>query len=373
MSPAYKAIPTKPFLKGLMASSDPYTQPGGTFPRGSNLLLNKRGALDVCDGTQLVHAFNGQVQSGRGKILCTFLFSPTGVSSYYLALAQALDLPLGPPLNLAVATAGGGLLGAGTYYYLVTALDGVGGETTSAGEVAVATGANGKNTLTWGVVPNAAGYNVYRSSSAGTEVLLTGSSSAVLPVPQVATGGLSVSFVDDGTTSTGPTLPIFAISKGNNDHFDVIVVIAGAGFPNLAHGLSVMFTGVTPATFNGTFPIDITTGPNVVSVVNPSVPKNTSGTGGTITLSNNIPPPLVDTTQQIVLFRMPVIVGSPASLPVSYNNSNIVALFPANLTFLASGGTSGGVSGGGGGGSGGGGGTGGGGAGGGRGGPINIF
>ncbi len=51
---------------------------------------------------------------------------------------------------------------------------------------------------------------------------------------------------------------------------------------------------------------------------------------------------------------MPLIVGSPAVLPVSYNNSNIVALFPADLPIRPDGG--------GGGGSGGGGGTGGGGA-----------
>src|SRR5215470_9617844 len=96
----YKGIPIAPMVKGLAAETDPYTQPKGTFPRGTNFLLNKRGALDTCDGTQLIHAFNGAVQVGRGKVMASFLFQPTGVNNYYLALMKALDIPLGPPQNL---------------------------------------------------------------------------------------------------------------------------------------------------------------------------------------------------------------------------------------------------------------------------------
>src|SRR4029077_15342040 len=109
-----------PMLKGLAAETDYATQPKGTFPRGSNFLLNKRGALDTCDGTQLVHAFNGTVQSVAGKVMCNFLFMPTGVPNYYLSI-QKVFIPLGPVQNLVLTNASaGGSLPAGTYSYQIT-------------------------------------------------------------------------------------------------------------------------------------------------------------------------------------------------------------------------------------------------------------
>src|SRR6266481_4368157 len=141
MSASYKPVPTKPFLKGMNSATDPYTQPPGTFPRGSNFLLNKRGALDTCDGTQLVHAFNGLVLGpGHLKVMCDFLFSPTGVPRYYLALMKTFDITLGAPQNLTAADggAGGSLAINTTFFYKVTALDGAGGETIASNEASFA-------------------------------------------------------------------------------------------------------------------------------------------------------------------------------------------------------------------------------------------
>jgi uncharacterized membrane protein YgcG len=369
MAPSYKPVPTKPFIKGMNAATDPYTQPPGTFPRGSNFLLNKRGGLDVCDGSQLVHAFNGAVQASRGKAMCDFLFTPTGVPSYYLSLMKALDIALGPPQNLTVVTAAGGTLPAATYFYKVTAIDGVGGETTVSSEASVATGANGKNTLTWNIVPNAFQYNVYRSTVTNTETLLSGTN---VPVAQAAPGNLTVSYVDDGTATTAPVNLVAApngITKLPNNvaiASSLIQFTTQTAF-NLAPGEQTQAAGVTNATFNGFY--------TVVSIISPTVfiggtnnagvnalAVGTQSGGGTVSAGV---PPAGDNTQQIALFQMPVIVGSPAILPASYNNANIVALFPANL--VVGGGASGasGSTGGGGGGSGGGGGTGGGGGGGG--------
>src|ERR1700674_3237244 len=202
---AQTPVTQKSFLRGLIATAGVMSQPKGSIPRGSNLLLTRRGSLRTCDGSQLIHAFNDAVQAGRGKVMASFLFSPLNVTRYYLALIKALDIPLGAPNNLAAATAGGGSLGAATYFYKVTALDGAGGETTASNEASVATGANGKNTLTWNVVPNATQYNVYRATVSNGEVLLVGSPTAVLPVPQVVMGGLTVTFVDDGTTNVAGT------------------------------------------------------------------------------------------------------------------------------------------------------------------------
>lgn len=352
----YKAIPVAPMLKGLAAETDYATQPKGTFPRGTNFLLNKRGALDVCDGSQLVHAFNGAVQSGRGKVMADFLFMPTGVSNYYLSIMKALDIPLGAPQNLTGVGASGGFLTAFTYFYVVTAIDGAGGETTASNEISVVVPANGKATLTWNIVPNAQGYNVYRSISSGAETLLSGSGSAPLPVAQVAYGNLTVSFVDDGTTN--PVLASYSllaapsganliyVSPFKNYYFQTTTP------PAIKPGQPFTITGCVPTLFNQSY-ICLGVGGNVVTAVigGVSVP-NQSGGGGTLNIVQT--PPLSDTTQQCALFKMPLIVGSPAQIPVSYNNSNIVALFPADVLPSPDGG--------GGGGSGGGGGTGGGGS-----------
>ena len=189
---AVQSISQGPYVKGLVASNQPLAQPKGSVPRGSNLILTSRGALDVCDGSQLIHAFNGAVQSGRGKVMASFLFSPIGVSRYYLALMKALDIPLGAPQNLTVITAAGGTLPASTYFYKVTAIDGAGGETTGSIEASIVTGASGKNTLTWNVVPNAVSYNVYRATVTNSETILYSGATTTLPVLQVPAGTLTV-------------------------------------------------------------------------------------------------------------------------------------------------------------------------------------
>src|SRR5216683_3736278 len=152
---AVQSLNQFPCIKGVVASNQPLAEPKGSVTRGSNLLMTARGALDVCDGSQILHDFQGAVQAGRGKVMANFLFQPTGVPSYYLSLQKALDAPLNPPQNLALSTGSGGSLSAATYFYKVTALDGAGGETTASAEASIATGASGKNTLTWNIVPNA--------------------------------------------------------------------------------------------------------------------------------------------------------------------------------------------------------------------------
>lgn len=352
----YKPIPVAPFLKGLNLAADVYTQPKGTFPRGSNLLLNKRGALDVCDGTQIIHALGGFVQTGKGKNTCNFLFAPTGVSRYYLALIKVLDLPLGPPKNLVAADGGaGGTLAPGTYYYKVTALDGAGGETTASNEASVTIAANHKVTLTWNVVPNAVYYNIYRGTVSNAESVLV---SASLPVSQPSLGNLTVTFTDDGSAS-GAAVPLAITQIQKNSYPPNVNVIMTLAAPNPGYGAGAIFvvSGGSNATFNATYqvlssPTSTTllcSGPFAIS----GLPYGTTSTGGTATFLTS--PPVVDTTQQTALFKMPVIVGNNATLPVPYTyGGNIVALYPADLPILPDGG--------GGGGSGGGGGTGGGGS-----------
>ena len=341
------------FVRGVDASAGVLTQPRGSVPRSSNLLLTKRGSLHTCDGTALLHAFGGVPAAGRGKMMANFLFAPTGVSRYYLAVAKALDLRLGNPRNLVVVTAAGGSLAAATYVYKVTALDGAGGQTDAFQEVNVVTGANGKNTLTWNIVPNAQAYNVYRSTSSGTESLLVGSATAVLPVPQPAAGALTVTFVDDGTTSQPAITATASWTSVFSGVFTTTVTFSTNIALTLSPGTSIVASGFTGAAafINGTqFVNSVIDSQHFAVVIFPGSNKGTGSGSGNLALPGV---PVSDTTtQQTALYKMPPIVGSPATIPVSYNNANIVALFPADPPFVDGGG--GGGSGGGGGGGGGG-------------------
>jgi hypothetical protein len=143
-------------------------------------------------------------------------------------------------LNLAAADGGAISLGlaAGTYFYVVTAVDIFGNETPISNEVSLTVLINHKINLTWNVVPNTYGYNIYRSATTGTETLL-------VQIQQPSPITASVSYSDTGQITPGVKVP-----------------------------------------------------------------------------------PLVDTTKQTVLFKMP----PGASLPITYTNNNIVALFPATVT-----------------------------------------
>src|ERR1700678_1504564 len=162
------------FVKMIDASTGRLIQPKGSIPRGSNLLASKRGSLRTCDGTDIIDAYNGVPTSGRGRAMAEFFFAPTGVAGYYLRIMQALDQHLGAPRNLAVSVVSGGSLVSETYYWVVTAIDGAGGETVISNEVSATVSGGETADLTWNVVPNAFGYNVYRGTTSGGEVLLGG-------------------------------------------------------------------------------------------------------------------------------------------------------------------------------------------------------
>ncbi len=313
-----------PWLKGLVASNQPLAQPKGSFPRASNLVLMERGALTPCDGSGIINWFNGAVQNNRGRFMSEFLYEPTGVNPYYLALAQGLDEPLGPPhLVSATPSAGGSLVSGQQYFYKITAIDGVGGETTVSNELsATPSGGNLSVTLVWNVVPNAFGYNIYRSTTTGTEVLLY---SAKLPVIQPSPLAATVTFIDDGTASTGVTYTAHAF--GNvfpiDNQVDFTTTVPVVGTPSG----TIIATGFTPAGFNITYPSFVQNSPTSFTAFRPGTTPGGNGTGGSITFQST--PPIADTTQQTVLFQMP-----RGTVPVTYTNANIVAFFPASLSTL---------------------------------------
>ena len=330
-----QSISQGPFLKGVVASTQPLAQPKGSVSRDSNLILTSRGALFPCDGTGIINWFNGAIQSAnaRNKMLAETLFDPTGVAPYYLVLKQAAGQPLGPPKHL-TGTAGGtgGTLTTGTYYYVVTALDGAGGETTISNEVTVGVTNPQVVTLTWNVVPNAFAYNVYRGTAPGAETLLL---AANLPVLQPSPLTLTASFIDNGT----PTSSTFNINGGQ--------VVGLRNFPS-SQFVTVLFQGVPATQFpipsNGTYVAGSDANLNGTYVIN-SIVNSTSVQGtitflghpvtlgefssaGTLSVSAAVPP-LADSTAQLALYLMP-----SGMVPVSYSDANIVALFPINLDAL---------------------------------------
>lgn len=328
----YQAQSAGAFLKGLVASNQPLAQPKGSFPRGSNLVMLERGALTPCDGSGIINWFNGAVQTSSGRFMSLFLFEPTGVNPYYLAIKQALDEHLGAPHAVSIADSGaGGSLGAGTYHYEVTALDGVGGETVASNELTQIIAANHKITLVWNTVPNAFAYNIYRTSGAsGTEVLLAGSITAPLPVIQPATA--TVTFVDDGTTTNavGPAFTILTAGGGSGTNQAELSLTTQPATSLIGRQGSI--SGNTNSYFNANISIlSIGFDAMVVMLGFSSTPQ--FGSGGTVSLS--VTPPTSggggagDTTQQTALFLMPA-----GTIPVTYSDANIVALYPASLGAL---------------------------------------
>jgi hypothetical protein len=322
-----KPIPQGPFIRGINAAAQVLAQPKGSLPRVSNLIYTHRGSLATIDGSRILNWFNSTIQSNRGRFMAIQLFQPTNVARYFLALEKALDQNLTVPVGLVAADGGaGGTLGAGTYFYVVTAIDGVGGETPASVEANVAIAANHKVSLTWTAVTNATGYNVYRGTSTGNDFLMF---AAGLPVT-------TNSFTDDGSATVGVLYNLLASPNGAFTTYRIVgghvgqetdFTTTGPNALNLGNVFTV--AGCSPAGFNaGWGPITRVFGNTVVvGSTFLSSPGSQTGGGGTLTVGNAVRPPTINTTQQTALIKMP----NQGTAPIAYSNSNIVTLFPADL------------------------------------------
>ena len=312
-----KPISFGPFIKGVDASTGVLTQPKGSVPRGSNLLLSKRGSLRTCDGSTIIDAYNGFPTVGRGRALAEFFFAPSGVAGYYLRIMAALDQHLGAPLNLAgTGVSGGSLVSGQAYYWVITALDGVGGETTVSNEFALTpSGGNLSVSLTWNKVPNAVAYNVYRGTTSGGEVLLSG----------VGLPATTNAYVDNGSATVGGgTLNVAVINwEGYPGHPATIYYIELDEPVAVVVGGKAVYTAGTNSALNGTYTIESQISPRVLYLTGPSLSAYVESDNGTLFVGGNTPP-IVDTSQQTALYAMP-----PAAEGISYSDANIVALFPA--------------------------------------------
>lgn len=101
--------------------------------------------------------------------------------------------PLSTPVNAAF-TAGAGTLGAGTYYYRVTATDIFGGETLASTETSLVLSVTGGVNVNWTKVTGATGYKVYGRAT-GAELL-------------IATVGDVATYLDSGSVTPSGALPL---------------------------------------------------------------------------------------------------------------------------------------------------------------------
>lgn len=129
------------------------------------------------------------------------------------------------PLSLATGTAGSGSLGAGTYKWVVTAVNAA-GETLASNEVTATVGASASMPLTWAAVNGAVTYNVYRTAAGGatgTELKVSGS----------GTGVVTNSYTDVGNSTSG-ALPA-ASTFGQAIYVSVSVVNSGGTITDGTH------------------------------------------------------------------------------------------------------------------------------------------
>jgi hypothetical protein len=117
-----------------------------------------------------------------------------------LGAGNNLGINLNAPTSLSFNT-GAGSLGAGTYYYKVTALDAAGGETTSSSENSQAVGAGSSITVNWAAVSGASSYRIYRGTSSNGQNTYYSSTTN--------------SYVDTGSAGTAGTVPAVNLAFAN--------------------------------------------------------------------------------------------------------------------------------------------------------------
>ena len=174
MSPIRNEVQSK-WLKGLVANFGIFSQPPASVQRVSNMVMTQRGALITSDGTQLISSLAGGPQPGTagiGQITEVFLYEPIGANNAYYAVVKDPSTTIGPPAGLAASDDGSGLLSAGVYQWVVTCIDGAGGESNHFNPVTLTLADSHKASLTWTAVTFATGYNLYRTIAGGSAFLL---------------------------------------------------------------------------------------------------------------------------------------------------------------------------------------------------------
>jgi hypothetical protein len=171
--------------------------------------------MTIISGHELIQApasagrtfADGTITTGSPYLVSPALasFQPTDIGRQIVACAP-------PSLTSATPSGSGGTILAGTWYYVITATL-AGGETTVSNEVsAVTTGSTSSVVLVWASVTGATGYNIYKGSTSGGELLFH-SVGAVTTYTDIAPDTLTVAPPTvNSTTPTGIPALTYVIS-----------------------------------------------------------------------------------------------------------------------------------------------------------------
>jgi hypothetical protein len=153
----------------------------------------------------------------------------------YIDLGQ-LPIPIGVQTPVETTTGGTGLGSATAYYYVITAVDGNGGETPASAEVTATTSADTTSYLTLRWLPivdengnftePVGGYNIYRGTASGAETFLVNVTGGTIYADGLATQtagwGTTVSTVNPtdqpAATSAGVAVPDTTPNVVNNTY-----------------------------------------------------------------------------------------------------------------------------------------------------------
>jgi hypothetical protein len=329
-------ISQKSFFKGVNASAAYNSQPKGTVPRVSNMTLTTRGALRSCDQNLGICTLNGTGPAvAEGPFTSIQFFQPNPSLRKVLAFQRDTDTQVPTPAGLAAANGGlGGTLPIGTYYYVITATDGAGGETPKSNEVTITTAAIDLVNLSWTAEPAAAAYNIYRGPTSGSETLL-------------ASGIVGTTYVDNGSATVAPSSYTLLASPNG-----ATMAIAGTratytftttGTNRVAPGGLFSISGASPAGYNSSYACQSRSGNSVIAV---KFNQTLLAAGGGGTLLASASPPTVNTTQTLSLINASGLVFTkPGSIIYTFPSGQ----YPPNPPFPvgAVGGSYSGISGGG--------------------------
>jgi hypothetical protein len=147
---------------------------------------------------------------------------------------------LSTPVNAAFTTATtGGTLSAGTYYYRVVAVDGVGTSLASAETSKVTTGSTSTVTVNWTAVPGATGYKVYGRTT-GAELYM-----ATVSLNSTTTWTDTGSVTPSGALPTANTTGVVTAPTINATTAHQINGVALAAITTVGAGLSLASGTIT--------------------------------------------------------------------------------------------------------------------------------
>jgi hypothetical protein len=291
------------------------------FSQGVNVnnTLNVGGSEAIQTLTNTTSAFTIQNSSGS-----TLLDADTTTSRLSV---DATNTPMSAPSTVsAVASGSTGTLAAGTYYYSITAVDSLGGETTATEYAQVTVAANNVVVLTWTPVNGAVGYHIYRTATNGASGSETG---YYITSGTYSSGNLT--FTDSGsaqniTTATPPLIDTASVANNTGNNAGQLSV-GGNGTASGQLYVSGTIPTAPVSTINtGTSPQDIAIVGHYAYVV-----TQTSDTLQVFDVSDPTTPVLISTTSTgtssptklaaVGHYVYIINAGSPYSLQI-YNVSN---------------------------------------------------